>query len=487
MTRIDPSRDIAWLRLGYTKHKNGWFKPEDLAAQKLESELQKRADSIWKAKLEKLRSAIESSSEARRLKAEKELYQTTDPRAVPAIWRTFASGSEKMQLIAVELLSQTEGPSASFCLVALAIEMPSSEVRTRAARALTFRDPRDVLGWLTNLLRKPFRIEVKRWNGLRSGATLLVDGDTFDRQRLYRFSDVNFNVVPVISAMSSPVMPSASQPQVRALVPLDGLLRAQWSSLIGSALDESALVNANIQRTLENDIQSVDEANVQINETNNRSLALLEALTGEKQGDDPAAWRTWWSEQLGYSYNDPTPATKPLYRDTVEEPDVQVMLPMVRYGPSCFAEGTLVQTIDGTKRIESVAIGDRVLSQNTSTGALSFQPVLKTTVRPKARTYRIAIEGETIVATGIHRFWKAGKGWTMSRDLKAGDHLRMIGDAEAIRSVEPDASQIVYNLSVAENRNFFVGKAGALVHDVGFVLPVSDPFDRQTKTAAAPK
>ena len=35
--------------------------------------------------------------------------------------------------------------------------------------------------------------------------------------------------------------------------------------------------------------------------------------------------------------------------------------------------------------------------------------------------------GETIVATGIHRFWKAGKGWTMARDLKAGDRLRMIG------------------------------------------------------------
>ena len=38
-------------------------------------------------------------------------------------------------------------------------------------------------------------------------------------------------------------------------------------------------------------------------------------------------------------------------------------------------------------------------------------------------TLRIAIGGESIVATGIHRFWKAGKGWTMARELKAGDRF----------------------------------------------------------------
>ena len=91
--------------------------------------------------------------------------------------------------------------------------------------------------------------------------------------------------------------------------------------------------------------------------------------------------------------------------------------------------------------------------------------------------------GETIVATGIHRFWKAGKGWTMARDLKAGDRLRMIDGTVSIDSIEPGACQMVYNLSVAENRDFLVGNAGLLVHDYSFVLPVSEPFDRQTKVA----
>ena len=78
---------------------------------------------------------------------------------------------------------------------------------------------------------------------------------------------------------------------------------------------------------------------------------------------------------------------------------------------------------------------------------------------PPASTLRIAVGGESIVATGIHRFWKAGKGWTMARELKPGDRLRMVGGTVEIESIETDKTQPVYNLDVAENRDFFVGKA----------------------------
>ena len=73
----------------------------------------------------------------------------------------------------------------------------------------------------------------------------------------------------------------------------------------------------------------------------------------------------------------------------------------------------------------------------------------------------------------------------MARDLKAGDRLRMLGGIVTIHSVEPGATQIVYNLSVAENHDFLVGSAGLLVHDYSFVQPVSEPFDRPTSVAAS--
>ena len=90
VTRLDPSRDTAWIHLGYKKHNNRWVKPDVLAAQKLEAEHQKHADAHWKLRLEKLRDSLESRLESQRLKAEKELYQITDPRAVPMIWKVFA-------------------------------------------------------------------------------------------------------------------------------------------------------------------------------------------------------------------------------------------------------------------------------------------------------------------------------------------------------------------------------------------------------------
>ncbi len=83
-----------------------------------------------------------------------------------------------------------------------------------------------------------------------------------------------------------------------------------------------------------------------------------------------------------------------------------------------------------------------------------------------------------IVSTGIHRFWKAGKGWTMARDLKPGDILRLVGGVASVKSIEPDVTQPVYNLDVAESRDFFVGNKGLLVHDFSFVQPVMAPFDR---------
>ena len=80
VTRLDPSRDTAWIHLGYKRHSNHWVKPDELAAQKLEAEHQKHADAHWKTRLEKLRGSVASPVETRRLKAEKELYQITDPR-----------------------------------------------------------------------------------------------------------------------------------------------------------------------------------------------------------------------------------------------------------------------------------------------------------------------------------------------------------------------------------------------------------------------
>jgi Pretoxin HINT domain len=480
VTRLDPSRDIAWIRLGFKKVHDRWMKPDQLAAQKLEADRQKRADKEWKPRLEKLRDAVESTIETRRLKAEKELYQVTDPRAVPMIWKVFASGGEKAQLVAVELFSQIEGPGASFCLLVLAIDKPSSEVRSRAARAITFRDPRDTIGWMINRLHKPYKYELTRGTGSSSTSSLLLDGERFDLRRLYRSPELNVNLAYSKVHFNMQRMPGVTE----QIVLTNRLMASQWGLMVAEGLEETGRANQLVERTIDDDIRSIEETNAQINETNSRLLAILETLTAQKMPADPQLWQKWWTDQLGYVYDDRYAETKPSYTSGVELPDLAVNLPVVTLSPSCFAAATVVQTLIGPRKIESIAVGDRVLSQHTTTGALSYQPVLVTHKTGPAATFRIAMGAETIVATGIHRFWKAGKGWTMARDLKAGDRLRTVGGLATVDSIERDATQMVYNLTVAENRDFMVGTAGLLVHDYTFVLAVSEPFDRPAKPAA---
>ena len=251
-------------------------------------------------------------------------------------------------------------------------------------------------------------------------------------------------------------------------------MAAQRDIEIGLQLETLRQATRNLEQRLALDVQMIESMNQGINQYNDRALPVLTAITGLNLGVEPEKWKGWWADQLGYSYQSATQESKPTYTDLVVESDPRDS----RFAHSCFAAGILVQTIDGPRPIESIRTGDQVLSQATSSGVLSFQPVLATHRNQPAPTLRIVAGGESIVATGIHPFWKAGKGWTMARELKAGDHLRMIGGVVTIESIAPDKTQPVYNLDVASDRDFFVGKAGLLVHDFGVVEPVLEPFDR---------
>ena len=90
--------------------------------------------------------------------------------------------------------------------------------------------------------------------------------------------------------------------------------------------------------------------------------------------------------------------------------------------------------------------------------------------------------GDSIVATEIHRFWKAGTGWRMTRELKPGDRLRVLGGTVKVVAVSREPRQLVYNLEVARQGDFFVGRRGALVHDATLVPPVDHPFDSQSSS-----
>jgi hypothetical protein len=460
VTRIDPDHEGAWKRLGCKRYNGRWLTEDQVAAERAEAEAQKEANRRWKPLLTKWR--VWLADRDRRDEAERLLAGVSDPYAAPAAWAIFAVGGAVDQARAVQLFGQIDAPAATKMLALLALFSPSSDVRRKAAETLSRRDPRDALALLIGLLRDPDlnpKMVLYRVQFLPTGAMGVGSpGMTFVEGRyanVLRFYTVDESRMLTASAVAIPrpnyerrVMIQQTT-QVRELEMIVGALLAR-------ELREDGSIGASIRRF------------------NARIIEVLRNIAGEDRGDDWEAWKRWWVEEMGYAY-DPDQFRNPPDR-SIDQPKPMFWSVSVLH-TSCFGAGTPVRTLTGLRPIESIRPGDQVLSQDVETGALAFAPVLAVFHNKPAPTLRIDLDGEPIVATGIHRFWKAGRGWVMARELKPGDAVRTLGDQARVDAVSPDEVRPVFNLEVGESRSFFAGRTGALVHDNSQVQPVPHPFD----------
>jgi hypothetical protein len=241
------------------------------------------------------------------------------------------------------------------------------------------------------------------------------------------------------------------------------------------------------QRQLTNDVQTIEAFNAPIDETNRSVRQILTDVIGTDLGAERQAWEKWQVNLFGYaSTTSESTSEPPTFVEQVPveyQPQAapvvldQPALTVVRWHHSCFGAGTFVRTLEGLQVIEKLRAGDEVLTQDPKTGELRYQPIVAVYHNPPNTTLRIELDDDSLVATGIHRFWKAGKGWVMARELKAGDRLRTLGGASTVKSVTDESVQPVYNLQVAEGESFFVGKIGTLAHDNSLIDPTPNPFD----------
>jgi len=135
-------------------------------------------------------------------------------------------------------------------------------------------------------------------------------------------------------------------------------------------------------------------------------------------------------------------------------------------GGGCFAAGTAIAMADGTTRaIETVEVGDEVLSYDIESGAIVSSPVEEVFVHESSEDL-LLIDGRLEV-TPNHEFY-VNHEWVRADSLGAEDVLTVLdagsGSCRAIGAIEPiSARGVVYNLEVGGTHNYFAG--GVLVHN----------------------
>ncbi len=156
--------------------------------------------------------------------------------------------------------------------------------------------------------------------------------------------------------------------------------------------------------------------------------------------------------------------------------------------PGCFVAGTLVLTDEGFAEIETLEIGDEVLSKDTETGEVSYKPIEALIINPESVVYELTFvdadgEIESLQVTDEHPFWVPGTGWVEALDLMSGMPLSL-SDGRRGEVIELEFSRRIettYNLTVADFHTYFVGEDGVWVHNCGESAELGDNLTREVR------
>ena len=226
---------------------------------------------------------------------------------------------------------------------------------------------------------------------------------------------------------------------------------------------------------------------------NERVTRVLNIATQQNLPPVPQSWWQWWNQQndvvlygqkptqalqrtrqVVVQDQAPAQGQQPTRQPVVQAParrkstnveTRRVVSPLQLRG-ECFAAGTPVWTASGILPIETIRVGDVVLSQDVETGELAYKPVLRTSIRPPERLVKIRVGTESFETSGGHLFWVSGQGWSKARELDSEHSLHAIDGSFAVTAIEDGTEAQTFNLVVADYNTYVVGTSKILSHDV---------------------
>ena len=150
----------------------------------------------------------------------------------------------------------------------------------------------------------------------------------------------------------------------------------------------------------------------------------------------------------------------------------------------CFLGETKVKTEDGFVAIKDIEEGNRVLTVNEETGEEEYKEVKKVFVRSGNEICIIKAGNDIIKVTTGHLFKVKDKWWTAAINIEKGDYI-YTDDNKHLKvddiSVEKNNyPSFVYNLSVEENHNYFVGEEKILAHNMANMKSCTQDINEAT-------
>ena len=142
-------------------------------------------------------------------------------------------------------------------------------------------------------------------------------------------------------------------------------------------------------------------------------------------------------------------------------------------GGGCFLAGTKVAIRGGYKDIEKLFIGDYVLTYNEKLKRNEYKKVLRVFRLKNLEEvlYTINTDDTSFSLTGHHRVYTYHNGkyeYVAAQDLNIGDVVLYSNGEyhEIISTQHKKINNVVYNLTIEDNNNFYVGEKEILVHNM---------------------
>lgn len=453
--------------LGHRKIGDTWYTTEQF--QEVDLNMTKRLKDIenWYPKLAKLANELSSSDTKTKAKAIQQLKKIESDESASAMGLLITQLSPEDAMPFITALRRLDSREACLALSRVALLAQSGAAFDSAIEGLKEYRMEFYVPELLSLLHDETQLQQRV--SMRDNGQLVVE-------QLWIANSTNEKKVEKIMKTVETSLTVVARTSVRN-ESLRGREIFSSTTLRTFLLQDPRLVEAKKQEVA---IQNVlakeqnDALNRKYKSQFDSVVHVLRSATGHDAGGRVSQWWDWWdkenedralaSKRSSYNYRQLREET-PIVYHPIEIRIVQQC--------ECLVAGTLIQTAIGLKAVETLRTGDLVLSSNVTTGELSLKPVTTTTNRPPEPIIKVVSDGDVVECTAGHRWWVSGIGWVRTKDLMEGMVLHTAKGTSMLKGIEiTDRKEPTYNLVVADNHTYFVGKESWLSSDVTPFRPV---------------